>query len=185
MTSDPAASPAAFALVPATDADIDDIAALVNGAYRGEGAGAGWTTEAAYIDGQRTDAPTLRRDLKEQPQALLLIHRDIADGPLLGCVWLEPAEAGVWYLGMLTVRPDLQDRRLGRQVLEAAEAYAVGQGASRIRLTVVNVRDTLIAWYERRGYALTGVTQPFPYGDHRFGVPRREDLAFVVLEKTL
>ena len=29
-------------------------------------------------------------------------------------------------------------------------------------LSVVSVRAELIAWYERRGYRLTGETQPFP-----------------------
>jgi len=172
-------------LTPALETDLGDVVALVNGAYRGDGAKAGWTHEAGYIDGQRTDAATLRADLAASPKAVLLIHREASDGPLLACVWLEPAEAGVWYLGMLTVRPDLQDRRLGRDLLEAAEAYAAGQGASRIRMTVVQLRDTLIAWYQRRGYALTGETRPFPYDDHRFGVPRRDDLAFVVLERAL
>ncbi len=172
-------------LTPALDADIEDIVALVNGAYRGAGANAGWTSEADYIDGQRTDAGSLRADLEAQPQAALLTLRDSPSGPLLACVWLEPAEAGVWYLGMLTIRPDLQDRRLGREVLEGAEAFAVARGARRIRMTVVNIRHTLIAWYERRGYALTGENRPFPYDDHRFGVPRRDDLRFVVLEKAL
>ena len=46
-------------------------------------------------------------------------------------------------------------------------------------------RDTLIAWYERRGYALTGETKPFPYDDPLFGLPQRPDLEFVVLEKRL
>ena len=172
-------------LTPALDADIDDIVALVNGAYRGAGANAGWTSEADYIDGQRTDAQTLRSDLKAQPQAVLLALRDSPAEPLLACVWLEPAEAGVWYLGMLTIRPELQDRRLGREVLQGAEAFAEARGARRIRMTVVNIRHTLIAWYERRGYALTGEGRPFPYDDHRFGVPRRDDLCFVVLEKAL
>jgi hypothetical protein len=52
-------------------------------------------------------------------------------------------------------------------------------------MTVVNVRDTLIAWYERRGYTLTGESQPFPYGDERFGRPLRDDLSFVVLQKDI
>ena len=50
---------------------------------------------------------------------------------------------------------------------------------------MVNVRDTLIAWYQRRGYALNGESEPFPYGDDRFGTPRRDDLTFVVLRKPL
>jgi hypothetical protein len=53
------------------------------------------------------------------------------------------------------------------------------------RLTVVSIRDSLIAWYERRGYRRTGETQAFPYEDRRFGTPLRDDLEFVVLEKRL
>jgi hypothetical protein len=52
-------------------------------------------------------------------------------------------------------------------------------------MTVISIRDALIAWYERRGYVRTGETEPFPYGDRRFGIPLRDDLLFVVLEKHL
>jgi GNAT superfamily N-acetyltransferase len=169
----------------ASSDDLPAIAALVNSAYRGDASRQGWTTEADYLDGQRTDAATLAADLADNPAAELLMLRDEPGGPLLGTVWLEPAAAGAWYLGMLTVRPDLQDRQLGRALLEAAEAHAAGRGARRIRMTVVNIRDTLIAWYVRRGYAPTGETAPFPYDDQRFGIPRRDDLEFVVLERGL
>lgn len=92
---------------------------------------------------------------------------------------------GVWYLGLLTVRPALQKQQLGRALLAAVEDFAKQRGARRMRMTVVHVRDTLIAWYERRGYTLTGETKPFPYHDKRFGNPLRDDLHFVVLEKAL
>lgn len=59
------------------------------------------------------------------------------------------------------------------------------RGGERLRMTVVNVRDTLIAWYFRRGYRETGETDPFLYGDDRFGTPLRDDLRFVILEKGL
>jgi GNAT superfamily N-acetyltransferase len=173
-------------LAQATAADLPAVAALVNSAYRGETSRQGWTTEADYIDGQRTDAATLAADLAEKPQARLLVLRDGPGGELLGTVWLEPTgEAGTWYLGMLTVRPDLQARQLGRALLAEAEAAAATLGARRIRMTVVGIRDTLIAWYQRRGYALTGEMRPFPYDDPSFGVARRRDLDFVVLEKGL
>jgi ribosomal protein S18 acetylase RimI-like enzyme len=70
-------------------------------------------------------------------------------------------------------------------LLAAAERFAQERGAHRIRMSVVNVRTTLIAWYERRGYILTGETQPFPYGDERYGRPLRGDLHFVLLEKNI
>lgn len=170
-------------LFTATPDELPAIADLVNSAYRGDASRAGWTTEADYLDGQRTDAATLARDLAEAPDAELLILRDAPDEELLGTVWLEPAEEDAWYLGMLTVKPTLQDRQLGRGLLEAAEAYARAKGARRIEMTVVSIRDTLIAWYERRGYRQTGEVRPFPYDDQRFGVPRRDDLAFLVLSK--
>ncbi|MDB5495517.1 MAG: family N-acetyltransferase [Phenylobacterium sp.] len=157
----------------------------MNSAYRGETSRQGWTTEADYIDGQRTDVPALRADLAANPHARILMLR-ADDGALLGTVWLEPVEGGeTWYLGMLTIRPDLQTAGLGRSLLEGAEAHAQAAGARRIRMTVVAIRETLIAWYERRGYGLTGETRPWPYEDERFGQPRRDDLSFVVLEKTL
>ena len=172
-------------LTPATPDELVSVAGLVNSAYRGESSRAGWTTEADDIGGQRTDAATLAADIAANPAARLLITRDEPGGALLGCVWLEPAEPGVWYLGMLTVRPDLQDRQLGRALLAAAEDFAAGQGAGRIRMTVVSIRSALIAWYERRGYALTGERRPFPYNQPVFGEPLRPDLEFVVLEKSI
>lgn len=172
---------------PAAEPEFPAIVALVNSAYRGQGAQAGWTTEADYIDGQRIDLTSLEQDLADSPEAVLLTLRDAVGGPLLGCVWLEPDVDALdaWYLGMLTIRPDLQDRRLGATLLAQAEAHARDRGAKRIRMTVVHIRDTLIAWYQRRGYALTGETKPFPHGDDRFGKPLRQDLAFVVMEKAV
>jgi ribosomal protein S18 acetylase RimI-like enzyme len=173
----------AVRLQAATEADLPDIVALTNWAYRGTGPQSSWTVES-YLEGERTTADALRADLAAAPQAHLLTWRDAA-GELLGHVWLEPQADGAWYLGLLSVRPDRQDQKLGRSLLNAAETFARDRGASRVRLTVINVRDTLIAWYQRRGYALTEETRPFPYGDDRFGKPQRDDLSFVVMERAL
>ena len=173
----------------AEETDYAEIIDLANLAYRGTGPSASWNVEAGVLEGQRLNESLLREDLAAKPDAQLLMYRDGNDGMLLGSVWLEPRldmeEACVWYLGLLTIRPDVQNRQLGRALLAAAEDFAKERGSCRIRMTVLNVRDTLIAWYERRGYTLTGETQPFPYGDERFGRPLRDDLRFVVLEKDL
>ena len=67
------------------------------------------------------------------------------------------------YLGMFAINPDLQAGGIGRQLLEAAEAL-VGRewGAVKMLMEVIPVRHELIAFYERRGYRLTGKVKPFP-----------------------
>jgi ribosomal protein S18 acetylase RimI-like enzyme len=169
----------------AVEGDYAEIVDLANLAFRGTGVGASWNSEADFIEGQRLNESLLRADLAAKPEAQLLTYREQPDGTLLGTVWLEPKEDGVWYLGLLTVRPDLQNRQVGRTLLAAAEGFAKNRGARRLRMSVVNVRTTLIAWYERRGYILTDETRPFPYGDERFGRPLRGDLHFVLLEKNI
>ena len=172
-------------LVPATDTDLPGIVALMNRAYRGADGARGWTAEQACIAGDRTTEGYLREDLAASPAATMLKWVDGADATLRGCVWLEPSAEGTWHLGSLCVEPGEQDAGRGRTLLAAAEAWARERGAARVRMTVINVRDTLIAWYLRRGYQHTGATEPFPYGNDRVGKPLRPDLAFVVLGKTL
>ena len=169
----------------ARESDLEAVAALVNSAFRGDSSRVGWTTEADMVGGQRTDAEVLRADLASRVGAVLLTLRDEPEGELLGSVWLEPKGPDVWYIGMFTIRPDMQSRQLGRALLAEAEAFAAAHGARRTRMTVITVREELIAWYERRGYARTGELLPFPYGDARFGLPLREDLEFAALEKEL
>ena len=169
----------------AVEADYAPIVELINLSFRGVGPVASWNSEGDFIEGQRLTESLLREDLAAKPDALLLTYREDPNGELLGTVWLEQKNDGVWYLGLLTVRPDLQNRQMGRALLAAAEDFAKQRGACRIRMSVVNVRNTLIAWYERRGYLLTGETQPFPYDDQRFGTPLRDDLHFVLLEKDI
>ena len=168
--------------VPAADADVPAIVKLLNRAYRGA---TGWSTEAAYIDGDRTTEALLRAEMAATPEGLMLAWREGVDAPLAGCVWLEPVGPGVWYLGSLAVDPPRQAGGFGKMLLGAAENWVRERGGVRVRIQVVNVREALIAWYVRRGYRLTGETSPFPYGDDRFGVPMRNDLSFVVLEKAV
>jgi ribosomal protein S18 acetylase RimI-like enzyme len=168
-------------LQPAAASDLSEIVELTNLAFRGE---VGWTHESKYIEGERISLKTLQEDLANRPQALLMISRGQHE-VLLGSVWLEPKKDGVWYMGLLAVRPDLQGQQLGRRMLDAAEKTIRHRGAKRIRISVVNVRKNLVAWYERRGYAQTGEREPFPYGDDRVGRPLRDDLEFVMLEKEL
>jgi ribosomal protein S18 acetylase RimI-like enzyme len=166
----------------ASASDLPEVVQLTNHAFRGE---VGWTLESKYIEGDRISLKNLQENLADHPNALVLIWRDEEEGTLLGSVWLEPRTDGVWYMGLLAVRPDCQGQQLGRRMLEASEEAIRQRGAQRIRISVVNVRQKLITWYERRGYVRTGEMEPFPYGDGRVGRPLRDDLEFVMLEKQL
>jgi ribosomal protein S18 acetylase RimI-like enzyme len=170
--------------LPAAHDDVPAIVTLMNRAYRGTGA-AGWSTQEAYLNGDRITVEVLRADLATNPRASLLKWEDPEGGSLLGCVWIEPLDDDVWYLGSLATDPTLQNSGLGKTLLSAAEQWVGERGGKRIRMNVVNVRDALIAWYVRRGYHKTGETEPFPYGDDRFGAPLRDDLSFLVLAKDL
>ncbi|HEX5285206.1 MAG TPA: GNAT family N-acetyltransferase [Bryocella sp.] len=168
------------------DADYDQIIDLANLAYRGrEGATPSWNIEKGIVGGQRLDDSLLREELAAKPDGALLVYREEADGPLLGTAWLNPEEEGVWSLGLLTIRPELQNQHLGRRLLAAVEEYARSRGANRIRIGVLHVRDTLIAWYERRGYRPTGAIEPYPSDDPRFGTPLQDNLQFLIMEKEL
>ena len=171
--------------LPIEEADIPTVVTLLNRAYRGSGPSAGWSTEETFLAGDRTTEALLRADLVAKPGASLLKWVDEPGGGLVGCVWLEPLTGGHWYLGSLAAEPSRQNGGLGRRMLAAAEDWVRDRKGCRIRMTVINVRKTLIAWYKRRGYVETDETEPFPYGDNRFGTPLRSDLAFVVLQKDL
>jgi ribosomal protein S18 acetylase RimI-like enzyme len=170
---------------PVADSDIPAIVQLMNRAYRGSGSSPGWSTEEAYLGGDRTTEAVLRADLKAKPSASLLKWKDERAERIIGCVWLEPMTEDTWYLGSLAIDPEQQNGGLGRTMLAAAEKWVHERGAKRVRMSVINIREALIAWYVRRGYVKTGATEPFPYGDDRFGRPLRDDLSFVVLEKPL
>lgn len=163
--------------------DIPAIVDLVDSAYRGESSRAGWTTEADLLDGQRTDAAAVAEIVASPSRVMLLAE---ADGLLAGCCQLEPRPPAGAYFGMFSVRPTAQGQGWGRQILAEAERLVREDwGAATMVMTVLEQRRDLIGWYERRGYQLSGESRPFPYGNARFGIPRRADLSFVVLEKSL
>lgn len=165
----------------ATAQDVSKLVALVNSAYRGESSKKGWTTEAGLLDGVRTDDAAMK-EMVTRPDATVLKYVD-EEGAIIGCVYLKNQQKNL-YLGMLTVQPDIQAQGIGKKLLAAAEDHAKEQRLSSIVMTVISARRELIAWYERRGYQLTGERKAFPSSDPRFGLPK-QDLEFVVLRKEL
>lgn len=170
---------------PATPDDVPAVVSLVQSAYRGDDSRVGWTTEADLLDGQRADEAMVRPLLDAPGSAVLVVDDDAPTGGLLASCHVQARPDGSCYVGMLAVRPTAQGRGLGRVMLAAAEEYARAAGSDRLEMTVIAQRGELIAYYERRGYVVTGERSPFPYGDPRFGLPRRPDLEFVHLVKPL
>jgi ribosomal protein S18 acetylase RimI-like enzyme len=160
--------------------DALELDKLVNSAYRGDSSRQGWTTEADILDGTRTDAAAIT-ELIQTPGTTLLKY--VEENEILGCVELR-IQNGKLYLGMPTVKPNLQGKGIGKLLLKAAEEEAKKQTCTSIFMTVISVRKELIDWYVRHGYQLTGEKKPFAFNDPRFGQPKQK-LEFIVLEKQL
>ena len=166
----------------ATPTDLDAVVRLVNDAYRGSSKSPGWTHETELLSGHRIDVAALTAMTKQEGSSILVAKHD---GDVVGCVALQSLGAGEWYLSMLAVDPDCQASGTGKAIMAGAEAWAHARGARMIKISVINLRGPLIAWYERRGYVRTGALEPFPYDDPSVGTPLRSDLALVTLTKSL
>ena len=165
----------------ATTADIPALTHLLNQAYRGDAARQGWTFESDLLQGDiRTDEDTLAGLISDEDGDILKCEDET--GALLGCVHLKKHGQRL-YLGMLSVRPALQGRGVGKMFLSQAEDYAQERGCRTIFMQVISEREELTAWYVRHGYRATGERKPFEV-DPKYGVPARP-LEFMILEKQI
>jgi len=170
-------------LEPVTGTDVPALHALIERAYRGDTARAGWSHEAGLLSGPRTSQEELR-GLIADPARHLLVWRDGAT--LRACVLLWEKGDGLVYLGMLTVDPALQGCGMGKTLLEGAEAHSRDAlGGTVMEMQVFSRRRELLSFYERRGYCPTGERRPFPYAQAPLAGALFEDLEFVVLQKAL
>jgi ribosomal protein S18 acetylase RimI-like enzyme len=162
--------------------DVDGVVNLVESAYRGDASRRGWTTEADFLDGQRTDRSGVAEIIGKPDSRVLLGERATQ---LLACCHLEK-QGDACYFGMFSVDPTLQGGGVGKLMMNEAERIARDEWqCKKMEMTVISIRNELVAWYERRGYRRTGIYKAFPYGDERFGIPKRDDLRFEFLEKSL
>lgn len=162
----------------ATIKDIPFLLYLVNSAYRGEPARKGWTHEADLIDGDKRIDENSLKEMIQNPNAVVLKY--VESDELLGCVHLEKQHHQL-YLGMLCVLPQKQAHGIGKKLLKASEQFAKQNHFNTIVMTVISIRNELIAWYEKHGYKKTGATKPFP-DDGKFGNPK-QSINFIVLKK--
>ncbi|TNE41969.1 MAG: N-acetyltransferase [Sphingomonadales bacterium] len=156
--------------------DVSALHALVESAYRGESAKAGWTHEADLLHDNRIDRATLVATIAD-PDERLLVAR-VGDA-LVGCAQVTRKSPTHAYFGLFAVDPQRQAAGLGKRILAAAEREARNAfGVTVMEMTVIDLRTELIAYYQRRGYRMTGERRPFP-------AEVDPPLGFVVLEKRL
>jgi ribosomal protein S18 acetylase RimI-like enzyme len=164
----------------ATLEDIHALNKLVNSAYRGESSKKGWTTEAHLLEGTRTTEAELIEIISKKENGLFIYVEE----EILGCVLLIQ-KINKLYLGMLTVNPDLQNKGIGKRLLDFAEAHAKSLNLNTIEMTVIATRQELIAYYNRKGYLDTGKREAFSNELNQQVIKGVPALEFVVLEKKL
>jgi ribosomal protein S18 acetylase RimI-like enzyme len=167
-------------ITPSTLNDVSELNILINKAYRGESSKKGWTTEANLLDGLRIDEATLVEYINDADTAILKYTNN--NGGIEGCVYLNRGTDKL-YIGMLSVNPELQNTGIGRQLLEAATEHAKQLNCDTLWMTVISTRSELIAYYERKGFELTGEKKPFPT-DTKFGI-QKQPLELIVLQKLI
>ncbi|SDB93264.1 Ribosomal protein S18 acetylase RimI [Sanguibacter gelidistatuariae] len=175
--------PRALAFRPATPADLPDLVALVNVAYRSDESRDGWTTEAHLVGGPRADAAMLAKDIERAGSQILLAERAEA---LVGCAHVTQVSTTAAYFGLFAVRPSDQGTGVGRRLLAEAERVAREEWQlATLEMTVLDVRSELLAYYGRRGFQPTGDLKPFPPPGADGIVVLHDGLQLVVLRKDL
>jgi len=150
--------------------DAPAIVAFVNDAYHGPDSALGWTPETHLHAGPRANLAAISAQIAGNHSRIILCDDG---GRLAGCVVIERKNAD-GHIGMLAVRPRLQAKGLGRAILAEAETRLVDLWSCvSATLTVINLLSDLIAYYQWRGYTLTGKTEPFTC-DEEPGAVRRD-----------
>ena len=142
----------------AQNEDAERITSIINSAFR--------RAEEFFVEGDRINVESVLNFLNSG-KFLLAESEDT----LLGCVYVEPhaipgdsSSAHLQdraYLGLLSVDPAHQQCGLGSVLMDAAEEYCRGLGASFMNIKVVNLREELLPYYRKRGYVEIG-TSRFP-----------------------
>lgn len=150
--------------------DAAAVTDLIERAYRGPETAGQWDSESHLLKGPRTSLGEIA-SLIERADSRFVVADEA--GAIIGCALIQrtgpgtphPSPAGSGgYFGMFAIDPAIRTAGLGKQVLAEAERRARDVfAAAYIVMTVINVRQQLIAWYERRGYRQTGKIIPFPF----------------------
>ena len=144
----------------ASQQDAEQLADLINSAYRGETSQLGWTSEADLLAGARTSSQEICQTLTKPDNFILIAKNDI--GLIIASISIE-RQHDYAYLSQLAVNPSLQAQGIGKTLLQNAETFAAKNWpVIGCKMSVISCRSELIAFYQRRGYQQTGIFQAFP-----------------------
>lgn len=166
----------------ATADDIDHIVKLVEFCYRSEESAQAWTSEYYLVKGRRSSKAEISRSVTG-PDSMMIVGE--VKGVLASCCRLTVAPRKRVHLGLFCVRPELQSKGLGSELLEAVTRTSRARfNADVLSLQVLSKRGELRAWYERIGFQETGEHFAFSKeGDPALALVG--DLEFVVYERAL
>jgi GNAT superfamily N-acetyltransferase len=159
--------------------DAAAIAELVNSAYRGEASRVGWTTEADLLNGLRITTSEVATLIKRDDAFVLIgVLRDQVVASI-ACERLENTAK----FGLIAVKPTLQNKGYGREMIQAAEAITLREWrVAGYFMAVITLRTELIEFYERLGFEHSGQFEDFPVKPELWQ-PKVEALALEYLVK--
>ena len=163
--------------------DASAIAQLINSAYRGETSRKGWTTEADLLEGLRTTTKEVAQIIKREDAFMLIGTHNNEIVATICCEWQAIGGSNTAHFGMIAVKPSLQNKGHGKQMIAAAEALTRREWrVVGFTMTVISLRHTLIAFYEKLGYQRTGEFKDFPVNPEMWQ-PKVEGLNLQYLAK--
>jgi len=147
----------------ATAKDATPLMYLINSSFRNDS-----TTEVfAKMDNagfELVDLAEIDARIKDSQPNYAMIVAESPDGSLVGHCYVRKLDSESPLMGRLAVDVGWQNRGIGGQVVAYAESFVRREWALRkLAFSVLCTRAGMIAWYTRRGYQLTGKTEPFPY----------------------
>lgn len=149
--------------------DSSTLSELINSAYRGESSRQGWTTEADILDGVRTTTADIAKIVQSTSQFILMgeLNQEI-----VACVQCQQQTLSghpTVHFSMVAVKPTLQNKGHGKDILQAAEAMTKREWrAVGFYMSVISMREDVIAFYERLGYERTGEYIDFPVNPEKW-----------------
>jgi len=131
----------------AAAADAASITRVINAAFR--------IAEDFFIDGNRITQTEVEQLLTKGAFLIAEVGEQMN-----GCVYVE-LRGERSYLGLLSVDPTSQQGGLGSLLMLEAEKYCRERGSRVMDILIVNLREELPPFYQKRGYFESG-TSSFP-----------------------